>query len=150
MFPTFGRGKRKGEIVPHDSKNFLRARIRPIAERLGIPGRLITFQVMRRTMGTDMQHHGTLKDTQGALRHASINTTGNVYVQIIDESVFRAVNSRTNTVLDGWMPELDRMGRTGRQPRTVEGKTTGGKGVSDEVFPSFPNLSGGRTSKLLN
>ena len=32
---------------------------------------------MRRTMGTDMQNHGTLKDTQGALRHASITTTGN-------------------------------------------------------------------------
>lgn len=70
MFPTFGRGKHKGEIVPHSSKNFLRARIRPLAERLGIPGRLVTFQVMRRTMGTDMQHFGTLKDTQGALRHA--------------------------------------------------------------------------------
>ena len=144
MFPTFGRGKSKGEIVPHDSKNFLRARIRPIAERLGIPGRLITFQVMRRTMGTDMQHHGTLKDTQGALRHASINTTGNVYVQIIDESVFRAVNSRTNAVLGGWKAPIEQLGRTGRQPKMIEGRMTegrmlGGKEASDEVFPSFPN-----------
>lgn len=149
MFPTFGRRQRRGEIVPHDSKNFLRARIRPIAERLGIPGRLVTFQVMRRTMGTDMQHHGTLKDTQGALRHASITTTGNVYVQVIDESVFRAVNSRTNAVLDGWVPELDRMGRTGRQPRMIERKIEGGEEVSVEVFPSFPNRAAGSGSKLL-
>jgi integrase len=80
MFPTFGRGKRKGQIVPHTSKNFLRARIRPIARRLGIPEHLVTFQMMRRTLGTDLQNHGTLKDAQGALRHASISTTGNVYI----------------------------------------------------------------------
>lgn len=71
MFPTFGRGNRKGEAVPHCGKNFLRCRIRPISRKLGIPDRLVTFQVMRRTMGTDMQHHGSLKDTQGALRHAA-------------------------------------------------------------------------------
>jgi integrase len=35
---------------------------------------------MRRTLGTDLQKHGTLKDVQGALRHASIQTTGDVYV----------------------------------------------------------------------
>ena len=140
MFPTFGRGKRKGQIVPHDSKNFLRARILPIARKLGIPDRLITFQVMRRTMGTDMQHHGTLKDTQGALRHASISTTGNVYVQVIDESVFKAVNSRTNAVLGGWTAPVEQLGRTGRQPKMIEGRMISGKEASDEVFPSFPKL----------
>jgi hypothetical protein len=145
MFPTFRRRRRKGQIVPHDSKNFLRARILPIARGLGIPDRLITFQVMRRTMGTDMQHHGTLKDTQGALRHASISTTGNVYVQVIDESVFKAVNSRTNAVLDGWMPRAEQMGRTGRQPKRIEGKM-----LSNEVFPSFPSRKEGGGSKLLN
>ena len=46
--------------------------------KLGIPDRLVTFQVMRRSLGTHMQDHGTLKDTQGALRHASITTTGNM------------------------------------------------------------------------
>jgi len=96
-------------------------------------------------MGTDMQHHGTLKDTQGALRHASISTIGNVYVQVIDESVFKAVNSRTNAVLEGWMPQVELMGRTGRQPKTIEGKM-----LCDEVFPSFPNRKEGGWSKLLN
>ncbi len=32
MFPTFGRGERKGQSVPRWGKNFLRWRIRPIAE----------------------------------------------------------------------------------------------------------------------
>jgi integrase len=64
MFPTFGRGKRTGQAVP-----------RPIAERLEIPVRLITFQVMQRSLGTHLSGHGTLKDAQGALRHASITTT---------------------------------------------------------------------------
>jgi integrase len=145
IFPTFGRGKRKGQIVPHDSKNFLRARIRPIARWLGIPDRLVTFQVMRRTLGTDLQHHGTLKDAQGALRHASIATTGNVYMQSIDESVFRAVNSRANAVLEGWKPAVEQLGRTGRQPKLGTIRRT-----SDELFPTSPNLPKGGASKLLN
>jgi integrase len=65
-------------------KNFLLWRIRPIAKKLGIPDRLITFQVMRRTLGTDLQKHGSLKDAQGPLRHASIKTTDDVYVQMIE------------------------------------------------------------------
>ncbi len=31
MFPTFGRGKRKGQAVPRTGKNFLTWRVRPIA-----------------------------------------------------------------------------------------------------------------------
>ncbi|MEG9435073.1 tyrosine-type recombinase/integrase [Edaphobacter sp. HDX4] len=114
MFPTFGRGKRKGQAVPRWGKNFLRWRIRPSSRELGIPDRLVTFQVMRRSLGTNLQHYGTLKDTQGALRHASITTTGNVYVQVVEESVMRAVNSHAIAVLDGWSPEVESMGLKGR------------------------------------
>jgi integrase len=117
MFPTFGRGERKGQAVPRWGKNFLKWRIRPIAQKLGIPDRLVTFQVMRRTLGTDMQHHGTLKDTQGILRHASIRTTGDIYVQPIDASVQRAVNSRTTAVLEGFIAPVATMGRQGRNVR---------------------------------
>jgi hypothetical protein len=67
MFATFGRGDRKGQAVPKLGENFLRWRIRPVARKLKIPEKLVTFQVMRRTLGTDMQNHGTLKDVQGAL-----------------------------------------------------------------------------------
>jgi hypothetical protein len=62
MFPTFGRGERNGQAVPRWGKNFLTWRVRPIAQKLKIPDRLVTFQVMRRTLGTNLQHHGTLKD----------------------------------------------------------------------------------------
>lgn len=102
MFSTFGRGERKGQAVPRWGKNFLRWRVRPIARKLGIPDRLVTFQVMRRTLGTDLQEHGTLKDAQGALRHASIRTTGDVYVQTIEKNVLNAMNSRTNAILADW------------------------------------------------
>lgn len=101
MFPTFGRGERIGQDVPRQGKNFLRWRILPIAEKLGIPRRLVTFQVMRRTLGTDMQKYGTLKDAQRILRHADIKTTGNVYMQAIPESVMKAINKRTKAVLKG-------------------------------------------------
>jgi hypothetical protein len=80
MFPTFGHGKRKGQAVPRWDKNFLAGRIRPIARKLGIPNRLITFQVMRRTLGANMQNFGSLKDTQSMLQHGSIVTTSDIYV----------------------------------------------------------------------
>ena len=106
MFPTFGRGERNGKAVPRWGKNFLRWRVRPIAKKLEIPESLITFQVMRRTLGTNLQHHGTLKDAQGALRHASIRTTGDVYVQTIETSVLNAMNSRTTEILADWKPAI--------------------------------------------
>ena len=113
MFPTFGRQGRKGEQVPRHAKNFLKWRIHPIADKLGIPRQLVTFQVMRRTLGTDLQRHGTMKDIQGALRHASIKTAGDVYVQPIPSSVRAAINARTEEILAnsrtgkilGWRPE---------------------------------------------
>jgi integrase len=99
MFPTFGRKDRAKMQVPFHSKNFLRRRLAPIATRLGIPKKLVTFQVMRRTLGTDMQGHGSLKDAQMVLRHSSIKTTGDIYVQEIEQSTVRAVNARTKAVL---------------------------------------------------
>jgi integrase len=120
MFPTFGRGERKGQAVPRWGKNFLKWRIRPIARKLGIPEHLVTFQVMRRTLGTDMQKHGTLKDAQGMLRHASIKTTGDVYVQTIEQSVLQAVNSRTAAVLEGWVAPVGQLGLKGRNVKGLE------------------------------
>ena len=106
MFSTFGRGERKGQAVPRWGKNFLTWWVRPITRKLKIPDRLVTFQVMRRTLGTNLQHHGTLKDAQGALRHASIQTTGDVYVQTIEKSVLNAMNSRTAEILTDWEPTI--------------------------------------------
>lgn len=105
MFPTYGRrsrtGIRSGKKVPRRAKNFLKWRIWPIADKLGIPRKLVTFQVMRRTLGTDLQRHGTMKDAQQILRHASIRTTANIYMQPIPASVVAAINSRTRAILAG-------------------------------------------------
>jgi hypothetical protein len=91
----------RGRLCRAGGKNFLRWRIRPIARKLDIPHRLVTFQVMRRTLGTDMQQRGTLKDTQGMLRHASIKTTGDVYLQTIETSARNAKNSRAVEIFSG-------------------------------------------------
>jgi hypothetical protein len=73
--------------------------MKPLAVAHGIDPALITFQVLRRTFGTTMQKHGTMKDVQAHLRHASITTTGNIYVQEIPESVRAAVNATTREIL---------------------------------------------------
>jgi integrase len=115
-----GAGSVQGQAVPRSSRNFLEWRIRPISRKLGIPDRLVTFQVLRRTLGTDMQKHGTLKDTQSILRHASIQTTGDVYVQRIDQSVIEAMNSRTSAVLEDWKAPVKELGLKGRNLRGLE------------------------------
>jgi hypothetical protein len=40
-----------------------------------------------------------MKDAQGVLRHASIKTTGDVYVQKIPQNIRAAINSRTRAIL---------------------------------------------------
>ena len=129
MFPTFGRGERTGQKVPRHAKNFLKWRIYPIADKLKIPGKLVTFQVMRRTLGTDLQEHGTMKDAQTALRHANITTTANVYMQPIPASVTAAMNSRTRAVLS--------------KKRQNSGKT------SEAMQPQCTPVSHGRICKFL-
>ena len=109
MFATNGR---KGGKVPRHAKNFLKWRIHPIAAKLGIPRELVTFQVMRRTLGTDLQQHGTMKDAQRILRHASIRTTANVYMQPIPASVMSAINSRTRAILGNWEPKSAKVQHT--------------------------------------
>ena len=125
MFPTYARnsrtGVRSGRHVPRQAKNFLKWRIWPIADRLGIPRKLVTFQVMRRTLGTDLQRYGTMKDAQQILRHASIRTTANVYMQQIPASVVAAINSRTRAIL-----------ATQRKPLGERGITTGSNGLQFE------------------
>jgi integrase len=98
MFSTKGKKKRTGEKVPYDATNFMERRIHPVADKLSIPRRLVTFQVMRRTVGTDLQFYGTLKDAQAALRHKSAGTTANVYMQPVSSSVRAALNARTKAV----------------------------------------------------
>jgi hypothetical protein len=67
-----------------------------------------------------LQQHGTLKDTQGMLRHASIKTTGDVYVQTIEQSVLAAVNSRSPAVLGDWKKPEKSLGLKGEKSERSE------------------------------
>src|SRR5271165_4800152 len=65
-----------------------------------------SYRVMRRTLGTDLQGHGTMKDAQQILRHASIKTTAEIYMQEIQASVRSAINSRTREIFSQRTKEL--------------------------------------------
>jgi site-specific recombinase XerD len=79
--------------------NFLRRRIKLIAISLGIDPHLLTFQVLRRSFATRNQKRASMKDVQEHLRHARIETTGNVCVQAIPESVRSMVEADITDVL---------------------------------------------------
>ena len=85
--------------TPMRGGNFLRRQLKPIAISLGIDPHLVTFQVLRRSFATRNQKRGSLKDVQEHLRHARIETTGNVYVQAIPESVRSMVEADITDVL---------------------------------------------------
>ena len=78
MFPAIRRNKFKQQI-PMRPRQFLQRHLKPLAEELGIDPALMTFQVLRRTFGITTQKHGSMKDVQAHLCHASITTTGNIY-----------------------------------------------------------------------
>jgi integrase len=86
MFPSLAG-------TPLSARNFLQRRIYPIAKRLGIDPHLVTFQILRRSCATRNQRHGSMKDVQSHLRHARIETTGNIYMQPVLESVRNMVEA---------------------------------------------------------
>jgi hypothetical protein len=59
--------------------------LKPLAIKLGLAK--LTFQVLRRTMATLAQTKGSIKDVQGILGHSKADTTVNVYMQSIEDSV---------------------------------------------------------------
>lgn len=63
----------------------------PLAEKLGVPK--VNFQILRRTMATQAQSMGSVKDIQAHLRHAKADTTANEYMQELPESVKTMVGS---------------------------------------------------------
>jgi integrase len=72
-----------------DTGNYRNRVLNPLAEKLGLPK--LNFQVMRRTMATQAQSMGSVKDIQAHLRHAKADTTANEYMQELPESVKRMV-----------------------------------------------------------
>ena len=74
-----------------DVGNYRYRVLKPLADKLGIPK--LTFQVLRRTMATQAQSMGSVKDIQAHLRHAKADTTANEYMQALPESVQGMVGS---------------------------------------------------------
>ena len=71
--------------------NWVARNLKPAAEKAGLGP--VNFQVLRRTFATVIQKHGTIKDAQAQLRHASPDLTLRTYMQAIPESVQEAVDS---------------------------------------------------------
>jgi integrase len=74
-----------------DTSNYRFRVLRPLAEKLGIER--LNFQILRRTMATQAQGMGSIKDIQAHLRHAKADTTANEYMQALTESVREMVGS---------------------------------------------------------
>ena len=74
-----------------DTGNYRNRVLNPLAEMLGLPK--LNFQVMRRTMATQAQGMGSVKDIRAHLRHAKADTTANEYMQKLPESVKQMVGS---------------------------------------------------------
>jgi hypothetical protein len=141
-----------GKVVPRQGRNLLKWRIHPIADKPGIPRKRVTFQVMRRTLGTAMQGHGTMKDAQQILRHASIKTTAEIYMQEIQASVRSAINSRTREIFSQRTKELSQLKNPvshQRKPNSLKPRNAtvpnGSKFVGGVFQMAEKNGSSGRT-----
>jgi hypothetical protein len=65
--------------------------LKPLAERLGIER--LNFQILRRTIATQAQRMGSVKDIQAHLRHARPDTAACECMQDLPESVQEMVGS---------------------------------------------------------
>ena len=86
-----------------DTGNYRNRVLNPLAEKLGLPK--LNFQVMRRTMATQAQSMGSVKDIQAHLRHAKADTTANEYMQELPESVKKMVGSVYTMLMKGGEPQ---------------------------------------------
>jgi len=69
--------------------NFLKGVLKPLAKSAGIED--FDFRAMRSTSSTLFHTHGSVKDTQGQMRHADPTTTLRYYVKVIPENQRKAV-----------------------------------------------------------
>lgn len=74
-----------------DASNYRFRVLKPLAEALGIER--LNFQILRRTMATQAQSMGSVKDIQAHLRHSRPDTTANEYMQALPASVQQMVGS---------------------------------------------------------
>ena len=86
--------------TPISTNNFRKRNLQAAASKIAVVAargseflRGITFQALRRSCATHMQHAGSVKDIQAHLRHARPNVTASVYMQEIPASVRSAVEA---------------------------------------------------------
>ena len=92
LFGSTNKNGRSKKGAPMSAGIWLRRRIQPLADALGIPFK-VNFRATRRTAATLVQEHGhSLGSAQGFLRHSSPNTTAGVYTISVPENVKIAVN----------------------------------------------------------
>jgi integrase len=89
---------------PIDPSNFRKRVLHKLAEELRLPK--LTFQVIRRTIATLAEGH--VKGVQGMLRHSTVQTTQNVYMQILQP--------RVRETVDAVHEELSRKSKLARKP----------------------------------
>jgi integrase len=89
IFPS--TRKRRDRLMPIDYHNWLNRVLKPLGEQLGIR---VNHQILRRTFASLAYNSGgDLKDIQAQMRHASVNTTANIYTTPIPKSVRAAVEA---------------------------------------------------------
>jgi integrase len=98
MFSAIGARGRKPLDKPMLPDNWLRLRLYPVANRLGIAFHP-TFQVPRRNFSTHGKKEAHPTEMQAQLGHSDIRTTLDIYTQITDPEVARMVNQVTNRIL---------------------------------------------------
>jgi integrase len=98
MFSAIGARGRKPLDKPMLPDNWLRLRLYPVSNRLGI-GFHPTFQVLRRSFSTHGKKEAHPTEMQAQLGHSDIRTTLDIYTQITDPEVARMVNQVTNRIL---------------------------------------------------
>lgn len=98
LFPT-----EVGTAIDHD--NYLDRVLKPIGERAGLR---VNFQILRRTVATNLQNHGGPKSAQGLLRHDEVETTLKYYQQQLDENMIAAAESRDGAI-EREVVELERL-----------------------------------------
>src|SRR5271169_4025920 len=98
MFPGMQARARKPLATPIHSDNWLRLRLYPVANTLGMAFHP-TFQVLRRSFSTHGKKEAHPTEMQAQLGHSDIRTTLDIYTQITDPEVARMVNQVTNRIL---------------------------------------------------
>ena len=95
MFPGMQACARKPLATPIHPDNWLRLRLYPVANTLGIAFHP-TFQVLRRSFSTHGKKEAHPTEMQAQLGHSDIRTTLDIYTRTLDQEVLKMVDEVTN------------------------------------------------------